>query len=139
MAWDRLKLMVALVVVAFLALLVLMNRLDPGRGAFSLRRARWRWPGSKKKVALVMTAVLALVVVVNHLDKGATPKERVIIERVISQCINEQGRSVPLPWERLKGEGTAFGKSVGERTIFLDDQGNEISCTGLLGFQRPGG
>jgi hypothetical protein len=82
---------------------------------------------------------LALVVVVNRLDKGATPKEKVIIERVISQCTDEQGRSVPLPWERLKGGGAAFGNSVGERTIFLDDKGNEISCTGLLGFQRPGG
>jgi hypothetical protein len=139
MAWDRLRLMVALIVVAFLALLVLLNRRDPGRSPSDLRRARRRWSGSTKKVALVVPAVLALVVVLNHLDKGATPKQRVVIERVISHCTDEQGRSVPLPWDRLEGEGAAAGKSVGERTIFLDDKGNEISCTGLLGFHRPGG
>ena len=144
MAWDRLKLMVALVVLAFLALLVLMNRRDPNRAPSARRGAQWRWSGSKKKAALLVGALVSvsLVVLVNRLDRGGTPERRVTIERVISQCTDEQGRSVPAPWERVKGEGKgiAYGRGDGERVFFRDDKGNEISCPApLLGVHRPGG
>ena len=140
MAWDRLKLMVALVVLGFLALLVIMNRLDPGRTPSDRRRARWRWSRSKnKKVALIVPAILGLVGLVSHLDIGSAPKERVILERVITECRDEQGRPTPPPWERLNREGTAYGRGDGERVFFQDDKGNEISCSGLLGPQSPRG
>jgi hypothetical protein len=139
MAWDRLKLMVALVVVAFLSLLVLMNRRDPGRAPSDRRRARWRGAVSKKKVALVLGAFVSvgLVVLVNRPDGGGTPEGRVTIERVM--CTDEQGRSVPPPWEGLRGEGRFIGKSVGDRTIFQDNKGHEISCPDPLAPQGPGG
>lgn len=136
MAWDRLKLMVALVVLAFLALLVLMNHLGRTREPSDQRRERRRWLGSKKKFVLMVPAILALVLLVDHLDTGVTPKEKVTIERVI--CTDPRGSAVPPPWEGLNREGIAYGKGVGERTVFSDDKGNEISCSGLLGPQRPG-
>lgn len=128
MAWDRLRLMVALIVVAFTALVFLATRLDPNRAPSDRRWARWRWSGSKKKAALVLGAFVSvgLVVLLNRLDGGGTPDRRVTIERVM--CTDEQGRSVPPPWAGLKGEGKFIGKSVGDKTIFEDRTGNEISC-----------
>ncbi|MEW6476788.1 MAG: hypothetical protein AB1679_31415 [Actinomycetota bacterium] len=139
MAWDRLKLMAALVVFAFLALVFLANRLDPNRAPSDRRWARWRWSGSKKKTALVLGAFVGvgLVVLVNRLDGSDTPQRRVTIERVISNCTDEQGRAVNPPWEGR--EGIAYLRGDGERVFYRDDKGNEISCSGLLGVHRPAG
>lgn len=142
MAWDRLKLMVALVVLAFLTLLVLMNRRDPNRAPSARRGTQWRWSGSKKKAALLVGALVSvsLVVLVNRLNRGGTPEGTVTIERVISQCTDEQGRSVPAPWEGREGKGIAYLRGDGERVFFRDDKGNEMSCPApLLGVHRPGG
>ena len=128
MAWDRLKLMVALVVVAFLAVLVLLNRCDPGRPPSDRRRALLRWSASKMKAALALGAIVSvcLVVLVNRPDGGGTPERGVTFEMVT--CTDEQGRSVPPPWAGLKGEGSFIGLVRGDRTIFQDANGNEISC-----------
>jgi hypothetical protein len=131
--------MLALVVLAFVGLVVFLNRLDPGRTPSDGRWVRWRWSASKKKVALIVPAILGLVVLVNLLDIGGAPKEKVIIRKVITQCRDEQGRATPAPWGQLNKEGTPYGNSVGGRTIFYDDKGHEISCSGLLAPQRPGG
>ncbi len=141
MAWDRLKLMIALVVLVFLALLVLLNRRDPSRAASDRWRARWHWSDSKTKAALALAAVvsLGLVVLVNRLDIG-TPKEKAIIERVISQCTDGHGRAVRAPWEESGREGIAYLRGDGEKVFFRDDKGSEISCPApLLGVHRPGG
>jgi hypothetical protein len=128
-AWDRLKLMVALIVVAFLGLLVFLNR-DSNRAPSDRRPGQWHWPTSKKKTALALGALVSvgLVVLVNHLgDSATTGDERLKVE-YLEPCTDEQGRFVPPPWAGLKGEGKFIGKVRGDRTIYQGANGNEISC-----------
>jgi hypothetical protein len=76
------------------------------------------------------------VVVIDRLNGG----EKEYLE--IRECRDEEGHAIPPPWEGRDGEGIAYGRGVGDRVIFSDDKGNQISCPSLLtdpGSQRPGG
>jgi hypothetical protein len=129
-AWERLKLMVALIVVAFLALLVLLSRRNANRTTPDRWRARWHWSGSKAIAALALGAVLSvgLVVLVNRFGGGGDTGDVRLKVEYSNLCTDEQGRSVPAPWAGLSGKGAFLGEARGDRTIYQDPNGNEISC-----------
>jgi hypothetical protein len=120
MAWDRLKLMVAVVVFALLALVVLLNRLSARRLPSDRTRDRlvWTRPRKKAALALIVLGFGGAVVVANRLSRD-DDAEKFDLEA----CRNGTG-SCRVPPDYVDPPG------VGVRTICVDEVGKEIACPG---------
>ena len=134
MAWDRLRLMIALVVLAFGALVVVLNRSTATPAARDRRRERWHWTTPKTAAAIVLV-LLGLVAVVNRPDRGDD------IRAEIQQCRDPHGYARRCPWAPEAGTNAPV---VGERTLTacVDDGGGSIRCPDLPadhGSPRPRG
>ena len=124
MAWDWLKLTAALIVLALLALVVLVNRREGGGRAPSVPTGeRWHWAGPTKKAALIVVAVLGVVVLMSRLDTGGE-KDRL----EIWECRDKQGYSIPCPLPPGLENDPPGHKSL---TVCTDEAGKYIRCPWL--------
>jgi hypothetical protein len=111
MAWDRLRLMIAIVVLAFGALVFVLNRSTAVPAASDRRRERSH-RATPRTVAAVVLVLLGVVALVSRRDGGDD------IRLEIQDCRDGRGYATPCPWPPEAGTNPPV---VGERTLTARD------------------